>query len=104
VVVVAVIFAFECGRAATLAGWSLVVVALVVAVEIFNWLWHGATPLGIDFVHNLPNKPLTRYSILQDHENKGDVLQDIENAGVMVSLELLAELNAEGPAEFAEPF
>jgi hypothetical protein len=25
---------------------------------------------------------------LQDLENKGDVLQDLENAGVMVSLEL----------------
>jgi hypothetical protein len=41
---------------------------------------------------------------LQDLENKGDVLQDLGNAGVMVSLELLAGLNAEGPAEFAEPF
>jgi hypothetical protein len=29
-------------------------------------------------VHDLPNKPL----ILQDFENKGDNLQDIQNAGV----------------------
>jgi len=30
-VVVAVVFALECGRAAALAGWSLVVMALLVA-------------------------------------------------------------------------
>jgi hypothetical protein len=45
-VVVAIIFAFEGGRAATLAGWSLVVVAGLVATEIWNWLWHGVPPLG----------------------------------------------------------
>jgi hypothetical protein len=39
-------------------------------------------------VHNLPNKPLTGYSILQDLENKRDNFQDIQNAGVMVVLEL----------------
>jgi hypothetical protein len=39
-------------------------------------------------VHNLPNKPLTGLPIFQDLENKGDSLQDIQNAGVMVSLEL----------------
>ena len=44
VVVVAVIFAFECGRAATLAGWSLVMVAGLVAIEVWNWFWHGAPP------------------------------------------------------------
>jgi hypothetical protein len=44
VVVVAVIFAFECGRAATLTGWSLVVVAGLVAIEVWNWFWHGAPP------------------------------------------------------------
>jgi hypothetical protein len=46
-VVVAVIFAFECGRAAALAGWSLVVVALLVAAEVWNWCRHWCTPLGI---------------------------------------------------------
>jgi hypothetical protein len=39
-------------------------------------------------VHDQPNKPLTRIANLHDRENKGDVLQDQENAGVMVSLEL----------------
>jgi hypothetical protein len=39
-------------------------------------------------LHNLPNKPLTGYSVLQDLENKGDSLQDLVNAGVMVGLEL----------------
>jgi len=37
VVVVAVIFAFDCWRAATLAAWSLIVVALVVAIDVWNW-------------------------------------------------------------------
>jgi hypothetical protein len=45
-------------------------------------------PPGIDFLHNLPNKPLTGRSILHNLENKGDSLQDLQNAGVMVSLEL----------------
>jgi hypothetical protein len=58
VVVVAVIFAFECGRAAALAGWGLVVVALLVATEVWNWLRHGVPP-GYRLVHDLPNKPLT---------------------------------------------
>jgi hypothetical protein len=44
VVVVAIIFAFECGRAATLAGWGLVVVAVVVACEVWQWLRHGVPP------------------------------------------------------------
>ena len=44
VVVVAVIFAFECGRAATLAGWSLVMVAGLVAIEVWNRFWHSAPP------------------------------------------------------------
>src|ERR1039457_768180 len=44
VVVVAVIFAFECGRAATLAGWSLVMVAGLVAIEGWNRFWHNAPP------------------------------------------------------------
>jgi hypothetical protein len=39
-------------------------------------------------VHNLRNKPLSNRPIFQDLENKGDSLQDIQNAGVMVSLEL----------------
>jgi hypothetical protein len=46
-------------------------------------------PGGIDFLHNLPNKPLTGGPILQNLENKGDNLQDLQNTGVMVSLELL---------------
>jgi hypothetical protein len=45
-------------------------------------------PLGIGFLHDLPNKPLTGLSILHHPENKGDDLQDLQNAGVMVSLEL----------------
>ncbi|HEX9199923.1 MAG TPA: hypothetical protein VF865_10220 [Acidobacteriaceae bacterium] len=44
VVVIAVIFAFECGRAATLAAWGLEVVALVVAIEVFKWFRHGVPP------------------------------------------------------------
>jgi len=44
VVVVAVIFAFECGRAATLAAWGLIVVALLVAAEVWNWCRHGVPP------------------------------------------------------------
>jgi hypothetical protein len=47
VVVVAIIFAFEGGRAATLAGWSLVMVALLVAAEVWNWCRHVGYPLGI---------------------------------------------------------
>ena len=58
VVVIAVIFAFECGRAAALAGWGLVVVALLVAIEVWNWCRHGVPP-GYRFVHDPPNKPLT---------------------------------------------
>ena len=86
VVVVAVVLALERGRAAARAGWGLVVVALLVATKVWNWLWHGA-PLGIDFSHDLPNKPLTGQRILQAPENKGDNLQDLENKRVMVSLE-----------------
>src|ERR1039457_3665865 len=44
VVVEAVIFAFECGRAATLAAWSLVMVASLVATEVWNWCRHVCTP------------------------------------------------------------
>ncbi len=40
VVVVAVILAFERGRAATLAAGSLIVVALVVAIDVWNWFRH----------------------------------------------------------------
>jgi hypothetical protein len=58
VVVVAIIFTFECGRAATLAGWGLVEVADVVSVEVFKWLGHGYPP-GYRLLHDLPNKPLT---------------------------------------------
>jgi hypothetical protein len=54
------------------------------------------TPLGIGFLHDLPNKPLTGLSILHHLENKGDNLQDLQNAGVMVSLELLGETQAWG--------
>jgi hypothetical protein len=43
-VVVAVIFAFHGGRAAALAGWSLVVVALLVASDVWNWCRHGVPP------------------------------------------------------------
>jgi hypothetical protein len=42
----------------------------------------------IDFLHHLLNKPFTRGVNFQDIENKGDSLQDLQNAGVMVSLEL----------------
>jgi hypothetical protein len=35
-------------------------------------------------MHNLPNKPLTGGSMLQNPENKGDDLQNPESAGVMV--------------------
>jgi hypothetical protein len=43
-VVVAVVFAFEGGGAATLAGWSLVMVALLVATEVWNWCRHWVYP------------------------------------------------------------
>ena len=43
-VVIAVIFAFECGRAAALAGWGLVMVASLVATEVWNWCRHGVPP------------------------------------------------------------
>jgi hypothetical protein len=39
-------------------------------------------------VHGQQNKPLTSFAILQYDENKRDSLQDQQNAGVMVSLEL----------------
>jgi hypothetical protein len=44
VVMVAVIFAFHGGRAATLAARGLVEVALVVSVEVFKWCRHGLPP------------------------------------------------------------
>jgi len=60
-VVIAVVLAFEGGRAATLAGWGLVVVAGLVASEVWNWRRHSVYPPGYRFTHNLPNKPLTGY-------------------------------------------
>jgi hypothetical protein len=47
-VVIAVIFAFDGGRAAAFAGWSLIVIALVVAVDVWKRLRHGS-PWGIGF-------------------------------------------------------
>ena len=44
VVAVAVILAFECRRAPTLAGWSVIVVALLVATWVWNWCRHGVPP------------------------------------------------------------
>ena len=43
-VVVAIILAFECGRSAALAGWGLVVVALLIAAWVWNWCRHGVPP------------------------------------------------------------
>src|ERR1035437_6094359 len=43
-VVVAVIFAFHGGRAAALAAWGLVVVADLVATEVWNGCRHGVPP------------------------------------------------------------
>jgi hypothetical protein len=40
-------------------------------------------------MHNPLNKPLRSGPFLHNLENKGDNLQDIQNAGVMVSLEPL---------------
>jgi hypothetical protein len=52
-------------------------------------IWLGMAPLwGIGFLHDLPNKPLIGALILQNLENKGDSLQDIQNAGVVGFLEL----------------
>jgi hypothetical protein len=49
VVVIAVVLAFDGGRAATLAGWGLVVMAGLIAAEVWNWLRHRCTPpRGID--------------------------------------------------------
>lgn len=44
VVVIAVVFAFERGRAAALSAGGLVEVALVVEVEVFEWCRHGVPP------------------------------------------------------------
>ena len=44
VVVIAVVLAFHSGRAATLAGWGLVVVALLVSREVWNWHRHSVPP------------------------------------------------------------
>jgi hypothetical protein len=87
VVVVAIIFAFECGRAAALAGWSLVVVAVVVACEVWQWLRHGYPP-GYRFCMIFQTNHL-RAIENTDHENKGLSFHDLQNAGVMVSLELV---------------
>jgi hypothetical protein len=48
----------------------------------------GAPPWGIEFLHNLPNKPLSDLVDLQIAENKQVDLQNQQNTGVMVSLEL----------------
>jgi hypothetical protein len=40
-------------------------------------------PSPIDFLHNLLNKAFKGQAILQDLENKGDIFQDLQNAGVM---------------------
>jgi hypothetical protein len=48
----------------------------------------SCTPWGIQFLHNLPNKPLTDFDDLQIAENKPVSLQDQQNTRVMVSLEL----------------
>jgi len=58
-VVVAIILTFECGRAAALAGWGLVMVAGLVSVEVWNGFRHGIYPPGYRFLHDLPNKPVT---------------------------------------------
>jgi len=44
VVVIAVVLAFEGGRAATLAGWGHVEVALLVSGEVWNWRRHRFPP------------------------------------------------------------
>jgi hypothetical protein len=59
-------------------------VATVVSISLL----HRHPPPPIQFLHDLQNKPLTSFAILHDPENKGDNLQDLENAGVMVCLEL----------------
>jgi hypothetical protein len=46
-------------------------------------------PSPIDFLHNLPNKGLRRMAVLQNLDTKGDNLQNLDNKGVMVRLELL---------------
>jgi hypothetical protein len=53
-------------------------------------------PGCIAFLQNLPNKPLTDGAILQNPENKGDNLQDLQNIGVMASLELRGRTQACG--------
>jgi hypothetical protein len=52
------------------------------AAGAWNWFCHVPPP-PIQFLHNLPNKPLIGAAILQNLENKGDSLQDLQNAGVM---------------------
>jgi hypothetical protein len=87
VVVVAIIFTFECGRAATLAGWGLVEVAYVVAVEVFEWFGHGSPPgyrLCMIFQTN-HLRPATCMIL----KTKVMAFQDIQNTGVVDSLELL---------------
>src|SRR5665213_2594555 len=53
-----------------------------------SWLLSGVPPWGYRFTHNLLNKQLRSGPVLQNHENKGDILQNIQNYGVMVALEL----------------
>jgi len=48
VMVIAVVLAFEGGRAAALAGRGLVVMALLVSCEVWKWCRHSVPPRGID--------------------------------------------------------
>ena len=92
VVVIAVVLAFHRRRAATLAAWGLVVVALLIATEVWNWRRHRCIPpRGYRLVHDLPNKPLTGYRLCMILKTKARNLQDQESAGVMVSLEPLGD-------------
>ncbi len=52
----------------------------------FTWLWYSVLglvyPSPYRFLHNLRNKALRSGPILQNLDNRGDNLQDIQNAGV----------------------
>ena len=79
VMVIAVVLVFEGGRAATLTGWGLVVMALLVSCEVWKWCRHSV-PLGYRLLHDLPNKPLSDFEFCKILKTKTDDLQDHESA------------------------
>jgi hypothetical protein len=79
-------------------GCSCARASLFIRFMLGRKAWRRFSMSGIDvgigvppryrIVHNLPNKPLSVWRILQNPENKRDSLQNLQNTGVMASLEL----------------